>query len=70
MDLKLGDVLLFCSDGLTDGVCDAESGSMMGEIADQRRQPADTTGLFIKSASRLSGRVSVTMIVARVAGEI
>ena len=56
VDLKLGDVLLFCSDGLTDGVCDAEIGSMMGEIADRLRQPADTARLFIKSANRLSGR--------------
>lgn len=66
VDLQLGDVLLLCSDGLTDGVCDAELGSMMGEVADRLRQPSDTAQLLIKSANRLSGRDNVTVIVARV----
>jgi protein phosphatase len=66
VDLQLGDILLFCSDGLTDGVCDAETGSMMGEVADRLRQPADTARLLIKSANRLSGRDNVTVIVGRV----
>ncbi len=66
VDLQVGDILLFCSDGLTDGVSDAEIGSMMGEVADGFRPPVEIARLLIKSANRLSGRDNVTVIVGRV----
>lgn len=64
LELKPGDIYLLCSDGLTDGVCDAEIRSMMGEVADELRIPAETVRLLIKSANRLSGRDNVTVVVA------
>jgi len=63
LDLKVGDVYLLCSDGLTDGVCDAEIHSMMCEVADELRVPPETVRLLIKSANRLSGRDNVTVVV-------
>jgi PPM family protein phosphatase len=66
IDLQAGDVYVFCSDGLTDGVCDAEIHSMMVEVADNLRVAPETARLLIKSANRLSGRDNVTVIVARV----
>lgn len=68
IDLVPGDVYLLCSDGLTDGVCDAEIRSMMGEVADRLREPSEMVRLLIKSANRLSGRDNVTVVVARVLG--
>ncbi len=64
LDLQVGDTLLLCSDGLTDGVCDTELASMMREIADDLRTLTDATRLLIKSANRSSGRDNVTVIVA------
>ncbi|GAB5561051.1 MAG: Stp1/IreP family PP2C-type Ser/Thr phosphatase [Synoicihabitans sp.] len=65
LELKLDDVILLCSDGLTDGVVDAEIASMMGEISDELRTLSDVAQLLIKSANRQSGRDNVTVIVAR-----
>lgn len=66
LDLVIGDVYVLCSDGLTDGVCDAEIRSMMCEVADNLRVIPEIVRLLIKSANRLSGRDNVTVIVARV----
>ena len=66
IDLQVGDIFLLCSDGLTDGVCDAELQGMMGEVFDHLRHPTETVRLLIKSANRLSGRDNVTLVVARV----
>lgn len=66
LDLMVGDVYMLCSDGLTDGVCDAEIHSMMCEVAGNLRVAPETVRLLIKSANRLSGRDNVTVIVARV----
>lgn len=66
LDLAVGDVFVFCSDGLTDGACDAEIRSMMCEVADNLRVMPEIVRLLIKSANRLSGRDNVTVIVARV----
>lgn len=66
IDLMAGDVYVLCSDGLTDGVCDAEIRSMMCEVADELRVIPEIVRLLIKSANRLSGRDNVTVIVARV----
>lgn len=66
LDLAAGDVLLLCSDGLTDGVTDAELTRMLGEVAEGLSQPADTTRLLVKSANRQSGRDNVTVLLARV----
>jgi protein phosphatase len=66
MDIEAGDTYLLCSDGLTDGVCDAEIQSMLGEVVDNLRRPEETVKLLIKSANRLSGRDNVTVLLARV----
>jgi len=66
IDLMAGDVYVLCSDGLTDGVCDAEIHSMMCEVAENLRVAPETVRLLIKSANRLSGRDNVTVVVARV----
>lgn len=70
LEIRADDVYLLCSDGLTDGVCDAEIRSMMIEAADRLRQPSDTVRLLIKSANRLSGRDNVTVLLARVREDI
>ncbi len=66
IDLNVGDVYVLCSDGMTDGVCDAEVRGMMCEVADNLRVIPEIVRLLIKSANRLSGRDNVTVIVARV----
>jgi len=66
IEVKAGDIYLLCSDGLTDGVCDAEIRSMMTEVSDKLRDAPQVVRLLIKSGNRLSGRDNVTVLIATV----
>ncbi|WP_221030985.1 PP2C family protein-serine/threonine phosphatase [Actomonas aquatica] len=69
IDLVPGDVLLLCTDGLTDGVSDAEIATILAAAAEEERTLPETVAELIKQANRLSGRDNVTVIVARCVAE-
>ncbi len=65
VDLEAGDVLLLCTDGLTDGVRDAEIASVLGAVAGGEMMVEEAVEELISRANRISGRDNVTVIVAR-----
>ncbi len=67
-EVQAGDVLLLCSDGLTDGVSDAELAAVLGAVARTEIAPTAAVATLIERANRLSGRDNVTVIVARCVG--
>ncbi|MCC5023567.1 MAG: serine/threonine-protein phosphatase [Candidatus Synoicihabitans palmerolidicus] len=60
-----GDVILLCSDGLLDGVPDAELAGVMGAVGAGDMPLPKAVRELIERANRLSGRDNVTVIVAR-----
>jgi PPM family protein phosphatase len=60
-DLESGDVLLVCSDGLTDMLDDQQ----IAAVLTAGTSPEQTCELLVAEANRLGGRDNITCIVAR-----
>ncbi len=65
IDLVEGDILLLCTDGLTDGVRDAEIAGVLGAVGKREMTIEQAVEELIRRANRLSGRDNVTVIVAQ-----
>ena len=64
VELRRGDRLLLCSDGLVGVVSDEEIGAVMGAMDD----PAETARILVEMANAAGGPDNVTVIVAYVEG--
>ena len=62
LDLHADDVLLLCSDGLTEMVSDGS----IAAILQNKNDPSGACESLVAEANRLGGRSNVTAIVARV----
>lgn len=65
IELRANDVLLLCTDGLVDGVCDAEIARVLTAVARGRLDLARAVEELIVLANALSGRDNVTAVVVR-----
>jgi protein phosphatase len=66
VDIAAGDVLLLCSDGLTDGLADAALlPSLLGAL-NATLSPAEAAFALIEAAKQSSGRDNITAIVGKV----
>jgi protein phosphatase len=66
VDLVAGDILLMCSDGLTDGLADAElRPSLLGAL-DSSLSPAEAAFALIEAAKLGSGRDNITAVIGRI----
>ena len=65
VELFPGDILLLCTDGLTDGVEDSELAGILGAVASGKMTIEQSVAELIERANRLSGRDNVTVVVAR-----
>jgi protein phosphatase len=65
VELRLGDRLLLCSDGLVGVVSDEEIGAVLGSIDD----PAEAARILIEMANGAGGPDNITVIVAHVEGK-
>lgn len=66
LDIASGDVLLLCSDGLTDGLADAELRPSLIGALNSTLSPAEAAFTLIEAAKLGSGRDNITAIVGRV----
>ena len=66
VELKKGDRLMMCSDGLVGVVSDEEISAVMGSIDD----PAEAARILIEMANGAGGPDNITVIVAHVDGEL
>jgi protein phosphatase len=66
LDITVGDVLLVCSDGLTDGLTDAELMPALIGVMNSTLTPAEAALALIEAAKLASGRDNITAIVGRV----
>lgn len=64
-DVKVGDVYLLCSDGLTDGLWDAELAAFLGR-GGAGEPPQEVCRAMVAAAKRASGKDNITAIVAHV----
>jgi protein phosphatase len=64
LDLHPGDVVLLCSDGLTEMVPDDRIAAVLGEEPDPRR----ACERLVAEANRHGGKDNITVIVAQVGG--
>ncbi len=69
LELQADDVLLLCTDGLNDGVRDAEIAGVLGAVLTGEMTLEQSVAELIKRANHLSGRDNVTVIVARCVAE-
>ena len=70
VELLAGDILLLCTDGLTDGVEDSELAGVLGAVASGKMTIEQSVAELIERANRLSGRDNVTVIVARCMAQV
>ncbi|MCF3648984.1 PP2C family protein-serine/threonine phosphatase [Synoicihabitans lomoniglobus] len=63
--IRAGDALLICSDGLNDGVQDAEIAGFLGAVSRGEMTLESAADGLVQRANHLSGRDNVTVIVAR-----
>ena len=66
VNMKIGQVLMLCSDGLTDPISDEELAQMLGSDADLT-EIAET---LVYMAENLGGRDNITVVLARVREEV
>jgi serine/threonine protein phosphatase PrpC len=64
-ELRRGDAILLCTDGLHDGVDDASIERVLCDLAD----PAEAALALVRLAHQSGGRNNVTVVVARAEGE-
>lgn len=65
-DIRAGDMLLLCSDGLTDGVTDAEIALNLASGADPTRDLMGVAQQLVAAGNQAGGRDNITALVARV----
>lgn len=65
IELERGDILLLCSDGLTNMVADDELQNILGEDKD----PREKCEQLVKLANNCGGKDNITVIVAHLSGE-
>jgi PPM family protein phosphatase len=65
LDLAAGDVVLLCSDGLTDGLADAEVMPHLVATQESSLSPTEAAANLIEAAKQGSGRDNITAIVGR-----
>ena len=65
IDLAPGDIVLLCSDGLTDGLRDADLTRLLLPLADGKSTPSAACAAVIEAGNAASGRDNITALVAQ-----